>query len=445
MPEPITEDLKGEIVTLVTEQRELSEKGISELDERVKAVDLKLGEKFQEVEDITAKNEALEKSQKEMDERMKELEVEVSLKNMSAQTGDKYIRTKCDDSFVSYMRKGDEVFSVGGLGGYDGYRDFAGKNADELADFLCKEQDPELRDQIKTSMVSGVNPQGGYFVPVGPMQLIDTKVFESSPMRQVSNIVTTATNEFNFILDDDEAASGWVGEVSSRGDTDTPLIGQIKIPVHEIFAQPKASQTNLDDAGFDVEGWLGRKVSNKFAREEATAFVAGDGSLRPKGYLDYAASADGNVYERNTVGRLVTDGNDVIAGDDLKGLKGLLKEDYQANAIWGMKRATWTTITKLKDTQNRYLFDMISNLRDGDIMQLLGQPVRLFNDMPDIADGTLPVVYADFREFYTIVDRMGIRVIRDNLTNKPFIKFYTTKRVGGAVTNYEAGKLLEIQ
>ena len=435
----VSDDLHKEIVELVTKQRELTEAGLTEASDELKRVETALEEKFQIVSDIKVDFAAEVKSREEAEKRIDDLEKEVAQAGMSAKQGDEHIRTKCDDAIETYLRKGNEFF------GFDSHEDFVQKNAEELAPLVCQTKNAFALDLVKKSMVEGNNPEGGFFLPAAPMQIIQTKVFESSPIRPFATTVTTNVDEFRYVLDDDEADCNWVGEIDTRGDTDTPQVGEIKIPVHEIFAQPKASQRMIDDAGFDLEGWLTGKVSNRFGRKESTAFVAGDGALMPKGFLDYPASADEDVYERGTVGQLTSGTNDAVEGDDFKGLVGLLKEDYQNNARFGMKRSTWTATTKLKDSQNRYLFDMISNLRDGDILRLLGKDVVLMNDMPAIADGALSVVYADFLEFYTIVDRMGIRVLRDPFTSKPFVRFYTTKRVGGAVTNYEAGKLLVIQ
>lgn len=434
----VTKEQIDEVVKLVTEQREFAEGGIKENADALAKVEETLEAKWGEINDANDEIRKVQKKSEEDAKRLEDLEKEVSLGNMSAKDGDKYILSKSDKSFSHFMRNNE-------FKGFDNWTNYRDDVAGELAQIIGKGADERQLDFVTKDLVSGINPDGGFFIPPAPMRMVETKVFETSPLRGLASTETTSTDTFKFVLDDDEADSGWVGEVSTRTDTNTPTVGEIKIPIHEIFAQPKASQNNLDDAGFDVENWLIRKISTRFTRQENTAFVSGDGALRPKGFLDYAASADEDVYERNTVGQLETAGSGVIVSDDLKSLVGLLKEDYQDNAVFGMKRATWTTITKLKDTQNRYLFDMISNLRDGDIMQLLGQAVVLMNDMPDITANALSVVYADFREFYTIVDRRGIRVLRDPFTAKPFVKFYSTKRVGGAVVNYEAGKLLKIK
>lgn len=431
-------ELHKEIVQLVEKQRELSESNHAESKEALEKVEKELGEKFEKIDTLNNDLRVEKKAREEADKRLDDLEKEVSLANLSAKNGDEYIRTKADDALAGFMR-------VNEFKGFDDWQAYRDQSAEELSQIMAKGADDFHLDLVRKDLISGINPDGGFFVPPAPMRTIETKVFETSPIRPLASILTTTSDSFKFVVDDDEADSGWVGEVDTRADTGTPKINEIIIPIHEIFAQPRATQTMLDDAGFNIEGWLTNKVSTRFVRQENLAFVAGDGSKKPKGFTDFAASADPDVYEFNTVGQLETAGSGVIASDDIKSIVGLLKEDYQSNAVFGMKRATWTEITKLKDSQGRYLFDMISNLRDGDIMQLLGQSVVLMNDMPDIATGALSVVYGDFREFYTIIDRMGIRILRDPFTAKPFVKFYTTKRVGGSVTNFEAAKLLKIK
>lgn len=305
--------------------------------------------------------------------------------------------------------------------------------------------DPILIDLAKKDLVVGVNPDGGYFITPERSTRILTRVFETSPVRALATTETTTSSSMEFVLDDDEFGSGWVGEIDARPDTTTAAIGLIVIPAHELYASPKASQKMLDDAGFDIEGWITRKVGDKFSRDENTAFVTGDGAAKPKGFLDYAASSDEDVYERGTIGQNETAASTTLAADDLKDVQGNLKEFYQGNATWAMKRSTWAVVTKLQDSQGLYLFDTRENLRTGQPLELLGRPVVLMNDMPVIAASSLSVAYADFREAYTIVDRIGIRVLRDPYTSKPNVIFYTTKRTGGAVTNYDAIKLIKIK
>lgn len=304
---------------------------------------------------------------------------------------------------------------------------------------------PEFRreNEIKT-LIAGVNPQGGYFIRAERSTTMIQRIFETSPVRNLANIETTNSDTMEFVIDDDEATSGgYVGETSARSDTDAPDIGLLTIPVHEQFAQPKATQKMLDDPGFDVESWLSRKVISKMTRVENTAHVLGTGSQQPIGFLSLQAWAQAGVYERNAIEQINSGAAGDFTGDGVKRLQNSLIEDYQANAVFGTKRASWEKIITLKDGQGAYLLDPRS-FKIGDELTLLGKRVIFMNDMPSVANDSLSLVYGDFSVGYTIVDRIGFRVIRDEFTQKPFIKFYTTRRSGAAVTNFESLKIQKL-
>lgn len=325
---------------------------------------------------------------------------------------------------------------------------------DEMNEKICKAQvelellgmgDPERVKYLQKDLVAASGPAGGYFIIPERSNKISTRIFETSPLRPVCSVVTTTSDTWEMVVDDDEFSSGWVGEVETRAVTDTAEVGLIKIPVHEGYANPKATQKMLDDAGFDIEAWLNGKVARKLGRQENTAFVSGDGSKKAKGFLSYSDWTTAGTYERGAVEQVTATGTAgaLDNADDLITLQNTLIEDYQAGASWGMRRATFTSIMQLKDGNDAYLLDP-RMLKTGSDKILLGSNVIFMADMPAVAASALPVVYADFMEFYTIVDRLGIRVLRNPYSDPPYVRFYTTKRVGGAVTNFEAGKILEI-
>ena len=207
--------------------------------------------------------------------------------------------------------------------------------------------------------------------------------------------------------------------------------------------RPRATQKMLDDAGFDIESWLSRKVTDKMTRFENTAFVVGDGSQKPRGFLSLPAWATNGIYERNAIEQIASGAAGEFTGDGVKALQNAVIENYQANAVFGIQRASWEGIITLKDGIGAYLLDPRS-IKVGDDLTLLGKRVIFMNDMPSVANDALAMVYGDFSMGYTVVDRIGFRVIRDEFTNKPFILFYTTKRTGGDVTNYESYKIQKL-
>lgn len=304
--------------------------------------------------------------------------------------------------------------------------------------------DKARRDNEVKTLIAGSNPDGGYFIRPERSAKMIKRIFETSPMRSISDIQSTSSDTLEILIDDDEAASGgWVGEVDPRAETGTPGIGKLTIPIHEQFAQPKATQKMLDDAGFDIESWLSGKVTRKMTRVENAAFVLGDGSQKPKGILTLAAWTTPGVYQRDAIEQVNSGVDGEFTADGLKKIQNSLIEEYQGSAIWGIRRASFESIITLKDGVGQYLLDPRS-MKVGDTMVLLGKQVIFMNDMPDIASDSLSLVYGDFGVGYTIVDRIGFRVIRDNVTNKGNVLFYTTKRTGGAPTSFESYKIQKL-
>lgn len=308
--------------------------------------------------------------------------------------------------------------------------------------FLRKGEEVMGPDERKALSV-GTDPDGGYVVNPDLSGRIVMKVFETSPMRAYASIQVISTDALEGLYDLNEASSGWVGETESRAETNTPQIGKWRIPAHELYAKPKATQKLLDDASINMEAWLASKVSEKFARDEANAFVVGNGVNKPRGFLTYGAGTTlpGTIeqFPTGASGALASapDGGDAL----INALYGL-KQQYRANATWFMNRATTKLVRKAKDTDGAYLWS--PGIQAGQPATLLGYPVAAFEDMPDPAASSLSIAVGDMREAYQIVDRLGIRTLRDPYSAKPYVEFYTTKRVGGDVVNFEAIKLVRL-
>lgn len=392
--------------------------------EGLKNIGVKLSE---EVE----KMQATEKTVTEQKAKIENLE---KLASLSSGNGKNQFK-EYDAGLARYLRKGDSIDAKVDEKMVHHYLDLKNNGMN----------DDEIKMAVKTLQVQN-NADGGYFVMPERLSATVSRKFETSPMRQICNVISTANESVEMIIDDDEAAAEWVSENQSRGDTATPKVGLLSIHAHELSASPKATQKMLDDAGFNVESWLAEKVARKFSRKENTSFVSGDGSLKPKGILAYAEWAAAGVYQRNALERIKTGVSATISSDNLIGLQGSLIEDYHANASFLMKRQTFfSKILTLKASgTGEYLFDPQLLKNGAGQFVLLGQPVFFGSDMPASgAANAESIAYGDFEMGYTIVDRMGIRVLRDPYTSKPYIKFYTTKRTGGAVTNYEAIKILK--
>jgi HK97 family phage major capsid protein len=303
---------------------------------------------------------------------------------------------------------------------------------DAFSQSLRRQENHLTTDEQKALMV-GSDPDGGFLVPTATSNRIITRVYETSPIDELATHETISTDALLVPIDTDEAGAGWVGETEARPETSTPQVGEQRIPVFEIYAKPKASQQMLEDAGVDVEAWLGRKVSEKFARMRASAFVIGDGIKKPRGFLTYPA---GSAGVRGTILQVASGNATALTADGLISLMFSVKDRYLANASWLMKRGSVAAVMLFKDAQGQYMWR--PGLQEGQPSMLLGHSIKRADDMPGVAAGTLPVAFGDFRAGYTVVDRLGIRTLRDPYSSKPFVEFYTRARVGGDVVDFEA-------
>jgi len=279
------------------------------------------------------------------------------------------------------------------------------------------------------------DPDGGYLVTPTISSNIVKTIFETSPMRQIASVETISSDSLELIEDINDISSGWISETAVPTDTNTPQIGKKNIPVHELYAQPKATQKLIDDSNIDIESWLAAKLADNFSRKENTAFISGNGVGQPRGILTYASGTNWGQIQQ-----IGTGSSGVITSDSLVNLYYSLKDGYTVKANFLMSRAAIQAIRLLKSTTNQYLWQ--PSLSAGTPDTLMGVPAMHAADMPTPAAASLSVAFGDFSKAYQIVDRIGIRVLRDPFTEKPFVNFYTIKRVGGDVVNFEAIKLL---
>lgn len=291
---------------------------------------------------------------------------------------------------------------------------------------------PEVKD-----MSVGSGPDGGYTVFPDLNGRMVRRIFESSPIRSLASVATISTDAMDGTTDLDQAGVEWPAETATPNDTTTPKVGKWRIAIHEMATRPKITQKLLEDSAWDVEGWLTSKVADRFARGEASAFVNGDGSGKPKGFMQYPAGNSWGQIEQVNSGDATK-----LTPDGLMTLYYTLKEQFRARATWGMARLSIMAVRTLKDSTGAYLWQ--PGLQMGQPSMLLGAPVREFADMPAIAGNALPVVLADFAEAYQIVDRLGMTVLRDPYSTKPSVEIYCRRRVGGDVINFDAIKLQKV-
>ncbi|WP_371420515.1 phage major capsid protein [Tardiphaga sp.] len=299
--------------------------------------------------------------------------------------------------------------------------------------------------QIETKAMSvGSNPDGGYLVPVELDSVIGERLAMISPIRSIAGVRRISSGLYRKPFTTSGPATGWVGETAARPQTNSSTFDVLSFPAMELYAMPAATATLLDDAAVNLDDWLAGEIDQVFAEQEGMAFVSGDGVNKPKGFLSYTTVGN-SAWSWGNIGTIATGVAGAFAAsnpsDSLVDLIYALKAGYRQNASFVMNRRTQATVRKFKDSTGHYLWQPPATASGR--ASLIGFPLADTEDMPDIAAGSLSIAFGDFRRGYLIVDRQGVRVLRDPYSAKPYVLFYTTKRVGGGVQDFDAIKLLK--
>lgn len=317
------------------------------------------------------------------------------------------------------------------------------KHREAFDKFFRKGVEAGLKDlEVQASLSTSSDPDGGFLVPTEYETTIDRIASSVSVFRSMASAINISGDEYKMLMNVGGATAGWVQEKAARAETSTPTLKEITFNTKEIYAFPFATQKTLDDARIDIPGWLGSEVAEVFDEEEADSFINGNGVEKPSGILNQTMVANAS-YAWGKVG-YITSGHATLLNDPdrLITFQNALKPRYQTGAEWLMNTSTQEAIRVLKDGTGNYIWK--PGLTEGAPNVLFGKPVRLDDNMPNIGGNAFPVVYGNFKRAYLIVNRTGIRVLRDPFTNKPYVGFYTTRRIGGGVKNYEAYKALKI-
>jgi HK97 family phage major capsid protein len=314
--------------------------------------------------------------------------------------------------------------------------------------FVRKGNEAGLEELQHKAVQVGVGVDGGYAVPEELSRTIYELEGPSAPMREVCTVLQIGTEDFRQLVDLGGTASGWVGETAARPDTATPQLGEVSPIFGEIYSQPKATQKSLDDIFFDVESWLASSVAKEFATQENAAFTSGNGTNKPKGLLAYpvALTADGTrpfgtmqYFRTGVAAAFPAAAPETLLIDVIHSIK----PGYRANSKWMLNGLTLAVMRKWKDGDGNYLWQ--PGLKEGIPNTILGYGYVENENMPAVAAGALCVTFGNYKEAYHIFDRVGIRMLRDPYTDKPYVKFYTTKRVGGMLMNSEAVKCIKCE
>lgn len=398
-------------------------------------------------ETIQALGKAFDAFKAENDARLKEIEKKGAADPLLTEKVDKI---NADIAQLSALKKRLDTLETAvaqgqfpGGGGKNELDRVKAQHKDAFAKFFRKGAEGGLRDlEIQAGLSTLSDPDGGFLVPEEYEQAIDRVALSVSAMRRLATVRTIGTDTFKKLVNQGGASSGWVGEKGARAETNTPTLTEIAINTKEIYAMPAATQTLLDDSRVDIAGWLADEVSIEFSEQESEAFIHGNGVEQPRGIAAYPMVANSS-YVWGKVG-YITSGNASLVNDldKLIDLQHALKPVYRTGAAWLMNDATLATIRKMKDGDGNYVW--VPGLKDGAPDTLLGKPVEIDDNVDDIGAGKYPIFFANFKRAYLIIDRQGVRVLRDPYTSKPYVLFYTTKRVGGGIVMYEAIKALKV-
>jgi HK97 family phage major capsid protein/HK97 family phage prohead protease len=309
--------------------------------------------------------------------------------------------------------------------------------------YVRRGDEAALRQTELKAMSAGSDADGSYLVPDELDTEIGRRLSGLSPIRSIATVrqVSGAVLKKPFALNG--MATGWVGETDARPQTNTPQLTELQFPTMELYAMPAATASLIEDSAVDIEGWIASEVETAFAEQEGAAFVAGDGVNKPRGFLDYPSVAD-DSWSWGNLGFVATGAAGAFGvdpSDRLVELVYALKAGHRQNGRFVMNRKTQALIRKFKDADGNYLW--MPPAGAGQAASLMGFPVVEAEDMPDVAANALALAFGDFRRGYLVVDRTGVRILRDPYSAKPYVLFYTTKRVGGGVQNFEAIKLLK--
>lgn len=314
--------------------------------------------------------------------------------------------------------------------------------------------DPEHTEQIKAyirkgteptvqaAMSEGTDSAGGYIVPIEWDRTITDKLKQRSPIRENAQVITVGDRGFTRVYNDGVIGSGWVGETAARTETTTPGLSTLAFSLGEIYANPAVTQRMLDDAGFDLEMWLTGEVDGEFAIQENIAFLSGNGTNKPNGVLTYVTgAANAATHPFGAIATTVVAAAAAITSDEVLALVYSMPSERDDNSKFFLNRSTLAALRKLKDGQGNYLWQ--PSYVAGEPQSLVGYPVVEVPGMPTLATGNVTVLFGNMEKTYLVIDRLGTRVLRDPFTNKPYVHFYTTKRVGGGVQNPEYMKAIQ--
>jgi HK97 family phage major capsid protein len=353
---------------------------------------------------------------------------------------------RIDRAINGHTQRLDEISlkSARPLIGHDGQRKASPEHKAAFDAYIRSGDSANLRVLELKALSTGSNPDGGFLVPPEIEGQISHRLSVISPVRSVASVRIISGNVYKKPFMTAGPAVGWAGEIDARAQTASPTLDELSFPAMELYAMPAATAALLEDAVVNIDEWLAQEVEQVFATQEGAAFIVGDGVNKPKGFLSYNVVANGS-WSWGNIGYVATGAPGAFPAsnptDVLVDLIYSAKAAYRQNSVFVLNRKTQSTIRKFKDTTGNYLWQPPAAA--GARASLMTFPVIEAEDMPDVSPGSFAAAFGDFYRGYLIVDRSGVTVLRDPYSAKPYVLFYTTKRVGGGVQDYDAIKLLK--
>lgn len=289
----------------------------------------------------------------------------------------------------------------------------------------------ELSPEEQKVMKISDDTSGGYVAPIEFSRRIIEKLTEISPIRQIVTVETIGGSGIEFPKEtEDTVTAAWPDEELVAGDYQ---FGMEKLEPHELRVLVTPKKTLLEDSFFDIEAYIIRKTTEKFAKKEGPAFISGSGNSKPEGFLTNA-----DIQE------VVSGDAANVTSDSLINICYSIPSYYARNARWLMKRSTVGKIRLLKDNNGQYMWQ--PSLQAGQPSMLLGYPITEAVDMPDVAANSYPIMFGNFRAAYLIVDRINIEVQRlvELYATQGLVGFLFRKRVDAQVILPEAVRKLKI-
>lgn len=427
----------GDDINGLKKQQDEINKNYKNLVDTIEAENVDKTKKEKLLTDLITRQEELDKKHAEIQKRAEDIEVAMKRPGGSSNNVDEKLTKEAKEHFVACKSASGQTITKRWLKGFEPKIEEYNAYVKAYENYLRMDEKQVSPEEYKNLSV-GVDPHGGYTVTPFMASQIITRLYESDPIRQLAQAMTISTDAVEWLVDRDQATVGWEGETQTGAQTGTPDFGKKRIPVNTMYAKPYATQQLLEDSAINIESWLANKVAERMGRFEGAAFVEGDGLNKPRGFLTYDNGTSWGQIEQVASGAAAA-----LTADGFVNLKYSLREEFLNIGTWIMNRTTVRDAMLLKNGMGDYIWKPSMIAADPTSM-ILGLPVRMSTTMPAVAASALSVALAAWNKAYMIVDRLGITIQRDPYIAKPFVEFYTRKRVGGDVIDYDAIKLMVI-